>query len=73
MCLNANNTPCKLTTKVGWVLENSGNFLSNEQNNIDFLGKNGWENQSQCCLPLPKKCHFQALYTVDFLPSPVPK
>ena len=46
--------------KVGWVLENSGNFQSNEHKNIPILGKNGWENGGQSCLPPSEKLHFRA-------------
>ena len=43
-CLRAiEGTRSGLKTKVGWVLENSGNFLSNEHKNTPFLWKNGWE------------------------------
>ena len=40
-----------LETKVGWVLKNSGNFLSDEHKNSSFLSKNDWEKWGQRCLP----------------------
>ena len=45
--------------KVRWVLKNSGNFLSNEHKNSQFLGKNGWEKWGQTWLPPLKKWHYQ--------------
>ena len=61
-----------LQTKVGWVLENSGNFQSNEHKNIPILGKNGWENGGQSCLP-PSENYISEQHNVNFLPSPVPQ
>ena len=52
-----------LQAKVGWVLENSGNFQSNEHKNIPTLRKNGWENGGQSCLPPSEKLHFQATHS----------
>ena len=36
-----------LETKVGWVLKNSGNFLSDEHKNSSFLSENVWEKWGQ--------------------------
>ena len=44
-----------LETKVGWVLQNSGNFLSDEHKNSSFLSKNDWEKWGQRCLPPGKR------------------
>ena len=40
--------------KFGWILENSGNFLSNEHNTVFILFKNCWETWIQRYL-LPAK------------------
>ena len=51
-CLRAiEGTRIGLKTKVGRVLENSGNFLSNEHKNSPILWKNSWENWGQTWLP----------------------
>ena len=44
-----------LETKVGWVLQNSGNFLSDEHKNSSFLSENDWEKWVQRCLPPLRK------------------
>ena len=36
-----------LEIKIGWVLKNSGNFLSNEHKNFVFLYRNDWEIKAQ--------------------------
>ena len=51
-----------LNTKVGWVLKNSGNFLSNEHKNSPLLWKNRWEKWGQICLPPLKKWHYMTLW-----------
>ena len=51
-CLRAiEGTRIGLKTKLGRVLENSGNFLSNEHKNSPILWKNSWENWGQTWLP----------------------
>ena len=44
-----------LEIKVGWVLQNSGNFLSDEHKNSSFLSENDWEKWVQRCLPPLRK------------------
>ena len=44
-----------LWIKVGGVLENSGNFLSDEHKNSSFLSENDWEKWVQRCLPPLRK------------------
>ena len=54
-----------LKIKVGWVLENSGNFLSDEHKNSSFLWKNGQEKQGQTWLP-PQKNGIILGHPVDY-------
>ena len=62
-----------LQAKVGRVLENSGNFQSNEHNNIPILGKK-WLRKWRSKLPTPPlKNYISEQHTVDFLPSHVPQ
>ena len=56
-----------LQTKVGWVLKNSGNFLSNEHKNSSFLSENDWEKWAQRCLP-PMGKGMLVDHTKDHLP-----
>ena len=44
-----------LETKVGWVLQNSGNFLSDEHKKSSFLSENDWEKWVQRFLPPLRK------------------
>ena len=53
-----------LKTKVGWVLKNSRNFLSNE--NSYFLWKNGWEKRGQRWLPPLKKLENFRIWVFGF-------
>ena len=56
-----------LQTKVGWVLKNSGNFLSDEHKNSSFLSENDWVKWGQRCLP-PLGKGMLLDHTKDHLP-----
>ena len=48
------------------VLENSGNFLSNEHKNIYFLGKMAEKIKVKVAYPPSKKLHFLASHCRQF-------